>query len=399
MPTFPFARTHALHPPPASAALRRTQPVSKVRLWNGEQAWLLTRYEDVRTAFADERLSADATRPGYPHVTPASAVGRAMLPNFMVMDDPEHLRLRSLFLADFMPRPLEARRPQLQAIVEARAEALAASPEPADLVDVFARPIPAQVLAAIMGLESAEAATLLDHVLVILNSSSTREDAEAANRSLIAFLEAWIERKLAQPGEDMISRLTSQMTAGALSREDILGCIRQLFLAGQDSTTSTMSMGALLLLQHPDQLAALKTWDDAAEWARAVDEIVRFLSVTHFGRRRVAIEDVEIGGQVIRSGEGVILAENFANRDDAVFPDPDTFDVFRENSRKHLGFGFGGHHCLGVHLARLELTIGLSTLFRRLPDLRLATAPDALTFQEELTVYGLEALPVAWSRP
>ena len=396
MRAFPIPRDRPLHPPTGIDDLRRHCPVARVRLWNGEPAWLLTRHEDVRSAFADERLSADAARPGYPHVTAASAVGRGMLPNFMVMDDPEHRRLRELFLPDFMPGPLAARRADLQAIVDARIDALLRSPQPADLLAVFARPIPALALAAIMGLEITQAGALLDHVLVILRQESSREQAAAANRGLIEFLDAWIEAKLAAPGPDMISRLASQLRAGALSRQDVLGCLRQLFLAGQDSTASTLTLGALLLLEHPDQLAALTARDEPALWAGAVEEIVRFTSVTHFGRRRVARADLEIAGQPILAGEGLILAETFANRDGAVFPDPDGFDVFRSNSRVHLGFGHGGHHCLGAHLARMELTLGLSTLFRRVPGLRLACSFEDLVFQDGLTIYGVESLPVAW---
>ena len=357
---------------------------------------MLTRYEDVRAAFADPRLSADAGRPGYPHVTAASAVGREMLPNFMVMDDPEHQRLRSLFLADFMPRPLEGRRAAVQAIVDDRIDALMAAGQPADLVQLLARPIPALVLAEIMGLERDEQGALLAHVLVILRRDSSSEAAAAANRALIDFLDSWIERKLAHPGDDMISRLATQVSAGMLERRDVLGCVRQLFLAGQDSTSSTLALGAFLLLEHPGQAAILRARDVPSLWAGAVDEIVRFLSVTHLGRRRVAAGDLEIGGQAIRSGEGLILAENLANRDPDVFPEPDGFDVFRANSRTHLGFGHGVHHCLGVHLARMELTIGLSNLFRRLPELRLSCSREVLKFQDDLTIYGVEALPVAW---
>ena len=157
-----------------------------------------------------------------------------------------------------------------------------------------------------------------------------------------------------------------------------------------------MTMGALLLMLHPEQLAALKESDDPKLWHASVNEIVRFLSVTHLGRRRVATKDVTIGGQRIRAGEGLILAENLANRDSAMFPDPDKFDVFRDNSSKHLGFGIGGHHCLGVHLARAELAIGLATLFRRLPSARLAVPFEALIFRDDLTIYGVERLPVCW---
>jgi cytochrome P450 len=394
---FPFSRQEPMHPPAEAAVLRRTEPISEVKLWNGQNAWLLTRYDDVRDAFQEERLSADPSRPGYPHVTAASAVGRQMLPTFMVMDDPEHRRLRNLFLRDFMPGPINARRAEIRAIVERRIDALLSGDQPADLLRAFAQPIPAQVLAVIFGIETNDATQLVEHVMVILRQGSSKDEAAAANQALIAFLDGCIERKLSAPRKDLISELARQIKSGSLSRRDALGSIRQLFLAGQDSTASTMTMGALLLLLHPDQLAILKEKDDVDLWNAAVNEMVRFLSVTHLGRRRVATATIEIGGQPIRAGEGIILAENFANRDGAVFDNPDVFDVFRRNSSKHLGFGLGSHHCLGIHLARSELTIGLSTLFRRIPTLRLAVPQDSLAFQDDFTIYGLESLPVGWS--
>ncbi|MDB5451841.1 MAG: cytochrome [Caulobacteraceae bacterium] len=395
-PDFPFARERPMHPPRRIVDERQGQPPTRVRIWNGDHAWLLSRYDDVRAAFGDERLSSDPLSPGYPHTSTGSAVGRSMLPNFLVLDDPEHRRLRNLFLQDFMPKPLEARRGGIQAVVDSRADALLAAPQPADLIDVYVRAIPTLVLSATPGLEPEEARKLFKQMDVILRTESTHAEATAANHLLIDFLNAWLERRLKDPGEDMVSRLGQQMQAGVISREDILGSVRQLFLAGQDSTTGTMGMGVLLLLQHPDQLAMLRVKDDPALWRGAVDEILRFLSVTHFGRRRAALADVEIGGQLIRAGEGVILAENYANRDGATFPDPDIFDVLRPNAGKHLAFGYGIHHCLGINLARMELATGLATLFRRVPGLRLAVPAHDLAFTDGLTIYGLETLPVAW---
>ena len=394
---FPPPRDRPMHPPAIVAELRRSQPVSPVRLWNGDRAWLLTRYQDVRAAFLDDRLSADAARPGYPHVTAASAVGRSMLPNFMVMDDPEHGRLRALFYQDFLAKPIAQRSAEIAGIVDDQIDRLLAQDGPADLITCFAQPIPARTLARILGLGAAHGESLVAYMKVILGRESSREEALAANQALIAFFERRLDESELLPSSGVIARLACQMKAGELLRRDILGCLRQLFLAGQDSTASSIAMGVLLLIQHPDQLAELITRGDRRLWEAACDEIVRFLSVTHFGRRRVAIEDVEIGGRLIRAGEGVILAENYANRDESAFPHADLFDVFRPNVRSHLGFGSGKHLCLGLNLARAEMSLALSTLFARAPNLRVVPPEGGLTYHDELTIYGLTSLPVAWS--
>jgi cytochrome P450 len=386
-----------MHPPAVIGVLRRRGGVARVQLGNGSKAWLLTRYDDVRAAFLDDRLSADAARPGYPHVTAASAVGRSMLPNFMVMDDPEHARLRALFYQDFLAKPVARRSEEIRRIAGRQVDMLIASGEPADLVRSFAQPIPARVLAGILGIDEAHGDSLAEFVRTILDPQSTGEEAIAANAALIDCFERLLDARATPAAEGVIARLARDLAAGRLARRDILGCVRQLFLAGQDSTTSSMAMGALLLMQHPEQRDRLLERDDPRAWEAAADEIVRFLSVTHFGRRRVAVEDIVIGGQLIRSGEGIILAENYANRDEAAFADADLFDVFRPNVRKHLGFGSGKHLCLGLHLARAELALALSTLFARLPALRVVIPEHGLVYNDDLTIYGVESLPVAWS--
>jgi cytochrome P450 len=156
-----------------------------------------------------------------------------------------------------------------------------------------------------------------------------------------------------------------------------------------------ISLGTLALLEHPDQLAPLRKDPEPALLASATDELLRYLTVSHRGRRRVAREDVEVGGRLIRAGEGVIATNDSGNRDPEAFDDPDTLDLTRK-ARHHLAFGFGPHQCIGQPLARAELQIVYGTLFRRLPELRLAVGPDELTFSEDKLIFGVERLPVEW---
>jgi cytochrome P450 len=164
--------------------------------------------------------------------------------------------------------------------------------------------------------------------------------------------------------------------------------------AGHETTANMISLGTRALLRNPDQLALLRESDDPRLVAGAVEELLRYLSVTT-GRRRVALEDVEVGGQLIRAGEGVIVDLDTANRDSTVFDQPERLDL-RRNARQHVAFGFGAHQCLGQSLARVELQVVYGTLFRRVPSLRLAAETTDIQFKDDAIVYGVYELPVAW---
>jgi cytochrome P450 len=168
-----------------------------------------------------------------------------------------------------------------------------------------------------------------------------------------------------------------------------------LLIAGHETTANMIALGTLALLEHPDQLAALRDTDDPKLIAGAVEELLRYLTIVHSGRRRVAVEDIEIGGQLIRAGDGVIFANEVANRDEEAFADPDRLDVHRD-ARRHVAFGFGVHQCLGQPLARVELQVVYGTLYRRIPNLRLAVDLDQVPFKHDGLVYGVYELPVTW---
>jgi cytochrome P450 len=168
-----------------------------------------------------------------------------------------------------------------------------------------------------------------------------------------------------------------------------------LLIAGHETTANMIALGTLALLQHPDQLAQLRESGDPKLVASAVEELLRYLNIPHNGRRRVALEDIEVAGQVIRAGEGLIMPNDVANRDPEAFPDPDRLDIARE-ARHHVAFGFGVHQCLGQPLARVELQVVYSTLYKRIPTLKLATDLDQIQFKHDGSVYGVYELPVTW---
>jgi cytochrome P450 len=168
-----------------------------------------------------------------------------------------------------------------------------------------------------------------------------------------------------------------------------------LLLAGHETTANMIALGTLLLLENLDKLAALRDSDDPLFVAGAVEELLRYLNITHNGRSRVAVEDIELGSQTIKAGDGVIVPNEIANRDPDVFADPETLDLARRPNR-HVAFGFGVHQCLGQPLTRLELQVVYGTLYRRIPGLRLATTIDKIPFKHDGAVYGVRALPVTW---
>jgi cytochrome P450 len=156
-----------------------------------------------------------------------------------------------------------------------------------------------------------------------------------------------------------------------------------------------IALGTLALLENPGELALLRDTDDPELVASAVDELLRYLNITHSGRRRLALDDIEISGELIRAGDGIIMPNDIGNRDPDVFPDPDLLDI-RRDARHHVAFGFGIHQCLGQPLARLELQVVYSTLYRRIPTLQLTTDLERLPFKHDGNVYGVYELPVAW---
>jgi cytochrome P450 len=155
------------------------------------------------------------------------------------------------------------------------------------------------------------------------------------------------------------------------------------------------ALGTLTLLQHPDQLAEVRDSEDPALVAGAVEELLRYLNIVHSGRRRVAVEDVQVGDQLIRAGDGVIAANDAGNRDESAFPMPDVLDIHRQ-ARHHIAFGFGIHQCLGQPLARVELQVVYRTLFRRIPALKLAIPLEEVKFKHDMLIYGVHELPVTW---
>jgi cytochrome P450 len=395
IPEYPMARASGcpFDPPPA---LRALAPVSRIRLWDGSTPWLITRHADTRAILADPRVSADPRRVGYPHISAGAHARRTQAPSFIGMDDPEHARLRRMVTGTFAIRRVEALRPSIQRIVDELIDALLAGPRPVDLVEAFALPVPSLVICHLLGVPYADHDFFQRRARVLVSRDQAVERVIAAHDELTEYLDGVIAAKLAQPADDLLSRLAREHVAtGALSRRDAALMAVLLLIAGHETTANMIALGTLALLEHPDQLAGLRDTDDPALIARAVEELLRYLSIVHSGRRRVALQDIEIDGQIIRAGEGIVLAGDAANRDEDAFSDAGRLDVHRD-ARAHVAFGFGVHQCLGQPLARVELQVVYGTLYRRIPGLRLAVALEQLAFKHDSIVYGVYELPVTF---
>jgi cytochrome P450 len=397
VPDYPMPRAAGcpFDPPPALYTLQAQAPISRVRLWDGSTPWLVTRYEDLRTLLADPRISSDSTHPHYPHQGPGQKERRTQSRAFIAMDDPEHARLRRMATAAFSIKHVEALRPAIQKIVDGLIDAVLAGPKPVDLVQAFALPVPSLVICELLGVPYADHHLFQSNSKILLKRDTTREQARAATQRLIDYLDRLIGDKLAHPADDLLSTLAERVGAGELSRRRAADMGLLLLVAGHETTANMIALGTLALLQHPDQLAGVRESDDPKVIASAVEELLRYLSITHSGRRRVALEDIETGGVTIRAGDGVIVANDIGNRDPTAFPDPERLDIAR-NPRHHVAFGFGVHQCLGQPLARVELQVVYSTLYRRIPTLRLAVDLDEIPFKHDGLVYGVYELPITW---
>ncbi|TCC64211.1 cytochrome P450 [Kribbella pittospori] len=262
-------------------------------------------------------------------------------------------------------------------------------------MEAFALPVPSLVICQLLGVPYADHDFFQQNSKQLIKMAATQEQRATAHGNLAAYLDNLVGEKLDNPGDDLLSGLTERIRTGELTRQDAAGIGVLLLLAGHETTANMIALGTLALLEHPEQLAVLRETEDPKVVAGAVEELLRYLNITHNGRRRAVLEDIELDGQVLKAGDGVIFPNDIGNRDPGVFPDPDVLDLHRD-ARRHVAFGFGVHQCLGQPLARMELQVVYSTLYRRIPTLRRAAELDEIPFKHDGAVYGVHSLPVTW---
>jgi pentalenic acid synthase len=384
IPDFTVARSCPFDPPDGAAELRERGPVTRVRLFDGTTPWLVTGHAEARALLSDSRVSSDRSRANFPMPIPIPASSRPsnLTATLVSNDPPVHSRLRRMVIPSFTVRKIAALRPKIEHIVAERLDAMIAAGPPADLLADFALPVPSMVICELLGVPYE------DHAF-FEEQSRRRLDADGnAIQNLFMYLHDLVQKKIDQPGEGLLDDLIAeQLAEGRLDHGELAALGMVMLIAGHDTTANMISLGTMLLLSTPDQLAKVR--DDEAAVPGAVEELLRYLTIAGT-LGRVATEDIELGGQTIRAGEGVMVATAVADREQS-----DELDVANP-MRHHLAFGFGIHQCLGQNLARAELEIAFTQLFRRIPTLRMTVPVDEVPRRRNALLSGVTELPVTW---
>ncbi|MEU9451040.1 cytochrome P450 [Streptomyces sp. NPDC048277] len=393
---WPQDRTCPYHPPTGYDPLRGGTPLSRVTLYDGRTVWAVTGHGAARALLSDPRLSSNRLRDDFPmpNARFAAARDRRRQLALLGLDDPQHQTQRRMLIRDFTLKRATGMRPAIQRIVDDLLDRMIAQGPPADLVSSFALPVPSMVICGLLGVPYADHEFFEAQSRRLLRGPAPADSLDARDR-LEAYLGDLADRKSRDevPGDGVLDDLVHlRLREGALDRDEVVALALILLIAGHETTANMISLGTFTLLQQPERLAELRA--DPGLVPSAVEELMRMLSIAD-GLLRVALEDIEVAGTTIRKGEGVLFATSVINRDESVYEDPDTIDWHRP-TRHHVAFGFGIHQCLGQNLARAELEIALTTLWRRLPDLRLAAPPEDIPFKPGDTIQGMLELPVTW---
>ncbi|HTJ72023.1 MAG TPA: cytochrome P450 [Actinospica sp.] len=398
-PEFPMARAAGcpFDPPPELRGLAAERPLTRVRIWDGSTPWIVTGHAAQRTLLSDPRVSADERLAGFPHWNESMAVGVGHRPRSVFNSDaPEHTRYRRMMTSPFTVKRVEALRPAVRKITDGLLDAMLSGPNPADLVEALALPLPTLVISEMLGVPYEDHEFFQHHAAVSVDRYASAEEGMASFRALGGYFYRLVEKRAAEPADDVISDIAARVAAGEITAAEAAMMAVGLLVAGHETSGNMIALGTLALLEHPDQLALLRDADDPKAIAGAVEELLRYLGIIHGGQRRIAKEDIEIDGELIRAGDGIIIELAIANRDPLVFPAPDLLDLGREGAQQHNAFGYGIHQCIGQQLARVELQTVFGTLFRRVPTLRLAANVDEIEFKHDRLAYGVYALPVSW---
>ncbi|MGK5732354.1 cytochrome P450 [Streptomyces sp. URMC 124] len=378
---------------PLMHRLLREEPIARIRLRFGEgDAWLATRYEDVKTIAADPRLSRALTvdRPVTsmtPHVVaPAGGVGRA--------DPPDHTRIRRHVALTFGRKRVAALRPRAEELAEQMISRMVEQGAPADLTECLTGPLPAQLIGELLGVPAHDLGRLQGWRSVILSSNHSQQESDAVKGEIAGYFKAMAAHRREHPGDDLFSALVEAHAQDGLSLPELVSLAVMLVLNGMDAVRNQVSNMVYALLTHPEQLARLRA--EPALLPRAVEELLRYIPHRNgVGLPRVATEDLQVGEVVIRSGEAVYVSYLAANRDPSVFTDPDRLDLTRDEA-PILSFGHGPHYCVGALLTRMEAEVMLTALLNRFPDLRLAVPESEMRWRRGSINRGPESLPVTW---
>jgi cytochrome P450 len=388
---FPFHGPLSFDPAPRLVEMQAVDPVPCVRIATGHDVRLATRYDDVRRALSDSMMSREAcVAPDAPTIVPG-----AMSPDILSnMDPPRHTRLRRLVSKAFTARTVERLRPRAELIVDELLDDMMIKGSPADLVACLANPMPAIVICELLGIPPNERDPLYAWLHAATNPDGD-DELDRLTEQAAGYLLELISRKREAPADDLLTALVEVGDQGdRLSEPELLMTMLSLFGAGQETTASQLAKSVYVLGTHPEQ------WDrlvaDPSLVPQAIEELLRYVGLGHAAFPRMASADMTMSGVAVPAGSVIFPVLNVANRDPAVFPDPNRLDVTRADAGLHLSFGRGIHFCLGAPLARLELTIALTALVTMFPTLRLAEPDLGPDWNTQTVSCGLKSLPVTW---
>ncbi|KAF2099552.1 cytochrome P450 [Rhizodiscina lignyota] len=394
-PKFPFAREHGAEPSILNAKLRGQGPVSEVELFDGSKAWVVTQNQLICDTLARDGkdLSADRRQPNYPEIHEGGSKAKEARPTFVNLDDPEHAKQRAILEPAFAPIAVESYRPMMRRIINDVLDKMEQKKgqQPIDLIKEFAAPVPTQIIYQLLGIPESDVDELSKDSEI--RASTSRNAAETSNLTLQKYIHDLAELRIKKKENDLVSDLVDHYEKGDLEREDIDALSFLILTAGNAALISTIGMGVIALSQHPEQLEEFKR--DPSLAPDVVNEIMRYYTASALNCRRVATHEFKIGGHVIKPGDKVICAVQSGDRDEAVYPNPEKFDIHRKHDpTKLLAFGFGPHRCVAEGISRLQLEMAFTSLFQRFPNLRLAKDPSELTYTPPAQNISVAEVPV-----
>ena len=387
------------NPHPILAQMREEAPLYRLnRIEMTSVPWLMTRYEDCVKLTKDERFTKDMLRqPGVHNADPndmmmqaAASINRHML----TVDPPDHTRLRNLVHRAFTPRMIREMGGRVQQIADRLIDEMQGKSQ-IDLIADYTFPLPITVIAELLGIPASDRVKFREWTQVIIVDGTRGVNGEGIATAAIEFIMYFhqlFDERRAHPQDDLITGLLQVEEAGdKLDSQELISMVFLLLAAGHETTVNLLANGTLDLLKNPDQLKLLR--ENPALMDSAVEEMLRYNGPVGATTMRWALEDVEMHGQVIPAGDMVLASLLGADRDPAVFQNPDVFDITRDPN-PHIAFGHGIHYCLGAPLARLEGKIAFTTMLARLPNLSLAVKPEQIDWNETILLHSMKALPV-----
>lgn len=391
--TLTCARNHPFDPPVDLMELSQSGPVHRLVYPDGHLGWLVTGHATVRKVLTDDRFSARSEFKRAPVSRPGidPFYGRPALPGWLVdMDPPDHTRFRRALSHLLCMRRIKEMTPRIEQVVQNQLDIMETMAPVVDLVEHFALPVPSMMICELLGVPYEHRREFQQNSADLFSLDVSAAEAEKSMDYLTDFLLSLVRQKRNQLSEDLLSELIHQ---NEFTDEELAGVGVLLLTAGHETTTSMLALGTYALLNNPSQLSVLQ--NDAMLIDNAVEELLRYLTIFQFGVPRTPLEDVELDGHLIKAGESLTLSLPAANRDPSQFAAANTLDIQRP-ACNHFAFGYGVHYCLGMHLARIEMRIGYTALFKRFPSLRLAVPPETIKMNTNAGLYGIHHLPVAW---